>query len=138
MSHFLTFAEKIHVPLSKKTSIRTDYRVHIIALTTDDALFGVAEFFGLAGLAAPSVIRTLIKANAHEVFYSKELAKLLVMDEASLRTYCAKKKLSLADKRRLLKWSRWSQSAESKEIENFFRRLGGQTCEQLLINTPAP
>ncbi len=112
MSHFHAFAKKIHVPFSKISSIRADFRIHIISLTADDSLFEVADFFGLAGLGSASVIRTLIKANASEVFYSKEVARLLVIDEASLRTYCAKKKLSLADKRRLLKWSRCSKSTE--------------------------
>ena len=123
MSHFHTFAKKIHVPFSKISSIRADFRIHIISLTANDSLFEVAEFFGLAGLGSASVIRTLIKANAHEVFYSKELAKLLALDEASLKTYCAKKKLSLADKRRLLKWSRWSKSVERTGIEKFFKNV---------------
>jgi hypothetical protein len=120
MNHFHAFAKKIHVPFSKISSIRADFRIHIMSLTADDSLFEVAEFFGLAGLGSASVIRTLIKANAHEVFYSKELAKLLAIDEASLRTYCAKMKLSLADKRRLLKWSRWSKSDERTVVEGFF------------------
>ena len=89
MSHFHTFAKKIHVPFSKISSIRADFRIHIISLTANDSLFEVAEFFGLAGLGSASVIRTLIKANAHEVFYSKDLAKFLALEEASLKTYCA-------------------------------------------------
>ena len=123
MNHFHTFAKKIHVPFSKISSIRADFRIHIISLTADDSLFEVAKFFGLAGLGSATVIRALIKANAHEVFYSKEVARLLVIDEASMRTYCAKKKLSLADKRRLLKWSRWSKSAERAGIEKFFKNV---------------
>ena len=123
MSHFHTFAKKIHVPFSKISSIRADFRIHIISLTAEDSLFEVAEFFGLSGLGSASVIRTLIKANAHEVFYSKELAKLLALDEASLKTYCAKKKVSLADKRRLLKWSRWSKSDERTEIKKFLKNV---------------
>jgi hypothetical protein len=121
MNHFHAFAKKIHVPFSKISSIRADFRIHIISLTADDSLFGAAEFFGLAGLGSASVIRTLIKVNAHEVFYSKKLVKLLALDEASLRTYCAKKKPSLADKRRLLKWSRWSKSAERIAMVGFFK-----------------
>ncbi len=123
MSHFHTLAKKIHVPFSKISSIRADFRIHIMSLTADDSLFEVAEFFGLAGLGSASVIRTLIKANAHKVFYSKEVARLLAIDEASLKTYSAKKKLSLADKRKLLKWSRWSQSAERIALEKFFRAM---------------
>ena len=83
MSHFHTFAKKIHVPFSKISSIRADFRIHIMSLTADDSLFEVAEFFGLSGLGSASVIRTLIKVNAHEVFYSKEVARLLALDEAS-------------------------------------------------------
>ena len=123
MSHFHTFAKKIHVPFSKISSIRADFRIHIISLTANDSLFEVAEFFGLAGLGSASVIRTLIKANAHEVFYSKELAKLLALDEASLKTYCAKKKLSLADKRSLLKGARWSKSAHITEVDGCFKYI---------------
>jgi hypothetical protein len=123
MSHFHTFAKKIHVPFSKISSIRADFRIHIMSLTADDSLFEVAEFFGLAGLGSASVIRTLIKANAHEVFYSKEVARLLVIDEASLKTYSAKKGFPLVDTQRLMRWSRWSKSAEKTSIRRHFKTI---------------
>jgi len=114
-------ATVMHIPLPNSQSLPHDQMLFILSLNSEDSLYEVAEFFGLAGLACASVTCTLVKANAHKVFHSKELARLLAMDQSSLKSYCNKKKISLADKRRLLKWSRWSKSAGRNLLERLFK-----------------
>ena len=68
-------ATALEIPLPKSQSLPHDQMLFILSLSTDDSLFEVAEFFGLAGLACATVIRTLIKANAHKVFHSAYFAQ---------------------------------------------------------------
>ena len=116
----------IKLPFSDKRSIRVEEKLFILSQIVGDWILEVSDFFGIGILATVALGDRLKLSEMHRATSNRQLTRLLVMDGAKLVAYANKKKWPLVEKRRLVRWSRWSKSAEKTALEKFFRGMWEQ------------
>jgi hypothetical protein len=113
----------INPPFSHKRSLRVEEKLFILSQIVGDWILEVSDFFGIGMLSVAVVTDRFKYSDVPSAISHRQLTRLLSMDGAKLEAYAKKKEWSLADKRRLMRWSRWSKSAEKAALEKFFRGM---------------
>ena len=117
----------INPPFSDKRSIRVEEKIYILSQIAGNWILEVSDFFGIGLLAMAVVVDRLKLSDVPGTISHGQFTKLLSMEEVKLGSYADKKGWPLADKRRLVRRSRWSRSVERTVIEDFFLGLREQS-----------